>query len=68
MEWDAEVHMTGMVQGDVQVPAFRGVVLGKPGGEVPIVELQGGFAESKATAGLDKSAAAVKELVGVIGV
>src|ERR1035437_2300902 len=52
MKGDAEVHVAGMVQGDAHIPAFRGIDLGEPGGKVAVVELQGGFAESKATAGL----------------
>ena len=47
--------MAGMVQGDVQIPAFRGIDLGEPGRKVAVVELQFGFAESKATAGLHQS-------------
>src|ERR1039458_4702854 len=55
MKGDAEVHVAGMVQGDVQIPAFRGIDLGEPGRKVAVVELQFGFAESKATAGLHQS-------------
>src|ERR1019366_8787353 len=55
MKGDVEVHVAGMVQRDAQIPAFRGIDLGEPGGEAAVVELQGGFAESKVTASLHQS-------------
>jgi hypothetical protein len=44
-----------MVEGDVEIPAFRGIDLGEEDGKVAILELHGGLAEATGAAGLHQS-------------
>ena len=52
---DAEKHMAGMVQGDVQIPAVPGIDLGKQGADVAVIELERDLATSKAATGFHQS-------------